>query len=270
MKPLPVHPAAEANGPRIIMETIPLSVAIITMNEADNLPHCLESVAFADQIVVVDSGSTDDTRDIATGFGCHVFVEEWRGFGRQKQAAIDHCSHRWVLLLDADERIPPAAASVIRQIVLSDSDEAAGYRFPRMNFFQGRWMKHIWGGDRVVRLFQKSRSAMTNARVHEAVEVDGPVRDLDVPIEHYTESNLSKLLLKIDHYSTLGAQEAFDEGKKASAWTAAVLACLAFFQSYFLKLGVLDGHQGLTLSITESVNKFFKYAKLYQLCRRHE
>lgn len=251
-----------------VKEKIPLSVAIITKNEAQNLPACLQSVDFAGQIVLVDSGSSDGTADIARGFGCQVCNEPWRGFGAQKQFAIDQCTHRWVLLLDADERIPAVTASAIKDIVDLDSDEAAGYSFPRKNFFQGRWIKHLWGGDRVVRLFRNNLGQMTTARVHEAVEVEGPVKALDVPLEHYTESNLSKLLMKIDHYSTLGAREAFDEGKRTSVWTATFLAFLAFFQSYFLKSGFLDGVQGLTLSVAESVNKFFKYAKLSELGRK--
>jgi glycosyltransferase involved in cell wall biosynthesis len=246
-------------------EKIPLSVAIIAKNEAQNLPACLESIRFAEQIVVVDSGSTDGTAEIAGNFGCQVFNEPWRGFGAQKQFAIDQCTHPWVLLLDADERIPAVTASAIKNIVGSDSEETAGYSFPRKNFFQGRWIRHLWGKDRVVRLFRKTRGLMTDARVHEAVEVKGPVKALDTPLEHYTESSLSRLLLKLDHYTTLGAQEAFEEGKRASVWTAAAVAFLSFLQSYFLKRGFLDGAQGLTLSVAESVNKFFKYAKLSEL-----
>lgn len=249
-------------------EKISLSVAIITKNEAQNLPACLQSVSFAGQIVVVDSGSTDGTVDIARGFGCQVYNEPWRGFAAQKQLAIDRCTQRWVLLLDADERLPAVTASAIKHIVDADSDEAAGYSFPRKNFFQGRWIKHLWGGDRIVRLFRNNLGHMTTARVHEAVKVEGPVKALDVPLEHYTESCLSKLLMKIDDYSTLGAQEAFDGGKRASVWTATCLAFWAFFQSYFLKSGFMDGVQGLTLSVAESVNKFFKYAKLSELGRK--
>jgi hypothetical protein len=246
-------------------EKIPLSVAIIVKNEAQNLPACLEGVRFAEQIVVVDSGSADGTADIARNFGCQVYNEPWRGFAAQKQFAIDQCTHPWVLLLDADERIPAATESMIKEIVDSESGEAAGYSFPRKNFFQGRWIRHLWGKDRVVRLFRKNRARMSDARVHEAVEVKGPVRALDVPLEHYTESRLSKLLVKMDHYTTLGAQEAFEEGKRASVWTAVFLAFFAFLQSYFLKRGFLDGVQGLTLSVAESVSKFFKYAKLSEL-----
>ncbi len=126
-------------------EKIPLSVAIITKDEAENIPACLESVRFADQVIVVDSGSTDDTVKIASNSGCDVFVEEWRGFGRQKQFAIDKCKNKWVLVLDADERIPPETAVAIGDIVSEGSDDVAGYSFPRRNWFQDRWIRHLWG-----------------------------------------------------------------------------------------------------------------------------
>jgi len=248
---------------------MPLSVAIITKNEADNLPECLKSIDFAGQIVVVDFGSTDDTVKIAADFGCEVFIEPWQGFGPQKQFAIDKCRNKWILVLDADERIPQETALTIKNIVCNDSAGAAGYSFPRKNYFQGRWIRHSgWWPDRVVRLFQKDHGQMSPVKVHESIVVNGPVQELDVPIEHYTESRLSQILLKIDHYSTLAAQEAFDQGRKASVWSAALRAVLTFLQDYFLKFGVLDGAQGFTLAITDSVNKFFKYAKLAELNRQ--
>jgi glycosyltransferase involved in cell wall biosynthesis len=249
---------------------LPLSVAIITKDEADNLPDCLGSVAFAEQVVVVDSGSTDDTVRIARDFGCEVFLEPWRGgFGAQKQFAIDQCRQSWVLVLDADERIPPETAATIRDIVANPSRIAAGYSFPRKNFFQGRWIRHAgWWPDRIVRLFQKQLGCMTKATVHEAVRVTGFIEALDCPIEHHTESRLSRLLLKIDKYSTLGAQEAFAAGRRATAWSAISRAALTFLQDYLLRLGILDGPQGLTLAATDAVNKFFKYAKLAELCRQ--
>jgi len=246
-------------------EKILFSVAIIVKDEAENLPACLVSVQFADQVVVVDSGSTDDTVKIASDLGCDVFVEPWRGFGPQKQCAIDRCRHRWVLVLDADERIPPETAGAISDIVSKEPGDVAGYSFPRRNWFQDRWIKHLWGRDRIIRLFQKDLGRMTSATVHESVEVNGHVEALDVPIEHFTESDLSRILVKIDHYSTLGAQEAFAEGKKSSVCSAFFRAAFTFLQCYFLRLGILDGPQGLTLSITDAVNKFFKYAKLSEL-----
>lgn len=243
-------------------------MAIITKDEAENLPACLASVRFADQVVVVDSGSTDDTVKIASDLGCDVFVEPWRGFGPQKQFAIDQCRHRWVFVLDADERIPPETAEVVRSIVSKDPADVTGYSFPRKNWFQGRWIRHLWGGDRIVRLFQKDSGRMTPAAVHESVEVTGRVDALHVPIDHYTESDLGRILVKIDHYSTLGAREAFDQGKKSSVCSAFLRAALTFLQDYLLRLGVLDGPQGLTLSVTDAVNKFFKYAKLSELCKQ--
>jgi len=248
-----------------------LSVAVITQNEAENLPACLASVTFAEQIVVVDSGSTDDTIRIAKDFGCEVFSKPWLGgFGAQKQFALDQCRHPWIFLLDADERIPPETAEIINDIVVKRSTiDFAAYSFPRKNFFQGRWIKHAgWWPDRIIRLFQKDLGRMTTATVHEAIHVEGPVKALDVPIEHYTESRLSHLLLKIDKYSTLGAQEAFAAGRRATAWSAIFRACVTFFQDYLLRLGLLDGPQGLTLAMTDAVNKYFKYAKLAELCRQ--
>ena len=250
-------------------DKVPISIAIITKNEENNLPDCLKSVAFAGQVVVVDSGSADDTVKIASAFGCDVYEEPWKGFGYQKQCAIDKCDNPWVLVLDADERIPPETAEVIKGIVSTQTGGVAGYRFPRKNWFQGRWIRHLgWWPDRIVRLFRKESGRMTAAAVHESVCVSGSIADLDVPIEHYTESDLGKILVKIDHYSTLGAEEAFREGKNASVWSASLRAVLTFFHNYFLRLGILDGTQGFTLSVTDSVNKFFKYAKLSELNRR--
>ena len=250
------------------MEKIPLSVAIITKNEAHNLPDCLRSIAFAQQIVILDSGSTDETRMIAEAFQCEFFLEDWKGFGPQKQSAIDKCRNKWVLVLDADERIPQDTADAIRRIVLDTIDAAAGYSFPRKNIFQGRWIRHMgWWPDRIVRLFRKDLGRMSEASVHESVLVNGVIRDLDSCIEHVTESNLTKVLLKIDHYSTLGAQQALADGKRSSIGAAFFRAGLTFFQAYFLRLGLLDGAPGLTLAVTDSINKFFKYAKLWELSK---
>ncbi len=263
--------ATGVNGPireMTMAEKIPLSVAIITKDEEANLPGCLKSVAFARQIVVVDSGSIDGTLEIARDFGCDVFTEPWKGFGPQKQMAIDRCREPWVLVLDADERIPPETEKAIRQVVSSGEGGAPGYSFPRKNFFQGRWIRHMgWWPDRITRLFRNGRGRMTEAAVHEAVDVAGQIALLDAPIEHYTESRLSEILKKIDRYSTLAAEEAFREGRRSSVWGAIARAELTFCQDYVLRLGFLDGRQGLVLSVTDAVNKFFKYAKLSELNR---
>ena len=250
------------------MENVPLSVAIITMNEEENLRSCLQSIAFARQIVMVDSGSTDATLQIAAEFGCEIYNESWLGFGPQKQLAIDKCREPWILVIDADERIPRETAEVIKAVITNSSIKESGFSFPRKNYFQGRWIKHAgWWPDRIIRLFRKESGRMTEAAVHEAVEIDGLVGVLDVPIEHFTESRLSNILIKIDKYSTLGAEEAFKEGKRSSTGSAFLRAFFTFFQGYFLRGGFLDGMPGLTLAVTDSVNKFFKYAKLSELTR---
>ncbi|HEY5498880.1 MAG TPA: glycosyltransferase family 2 protein [Bacteroidales bacterium] len=248
------------------MENIPLAVAIITKNEEGNIRSCLQSISFAGQIVLVDSGSADATLKIAEEFGCEIYSEAWHGFGPQKQLAIEKCRLPWILVLDADERIPPGTADIIKKIVTDSNGNVAGFSFPRKNYFQGRWIKHAgWWPDRIIRLFRKEAGRITTAMVHESVEVQGMVGALDVPIEHFTESSLSKIIQKIDKYSTLGAEEAFKDGKHSSAFSAFMRAFFTFNQDYFLRLGILDGRQGLTLAVTDAVNKFFKYAKLSEL-----
>ena len=250
------------------MGKVPLSIAIITKNEEENILSCLQSISFAGQIVIVDSGSTDKTLEIAAEFDCDIYSEEWRGFGPQKQSAIKKCRQPWILVLDADERIPPVTADIIKKIVTNPNVKETGYSFPRKNYFQGRWIKHAgWWPDLIIRLFRKEAGRMTTAIVHESVEVQGTVGILDVPIEHFTESSLSKIIQKIDKYSTLGAEAAFREGKISSTGGAFMRAFFTFIQDYFFRLGILDGMPGLTLAVTDSVNKFFKYAKLSELVK---
>lgn len=252
------------------MEKVPLSVAIITANEEKNLPRALKSIAFASQVVIVDSESRDRTREIAEEAGCEVFIRKWPGgFGDQKQFAVDRCREKWILVLDADESIPPETAEKIKEICLSSDQRYAGYSFPRKNFFQGHWVRHAgWWPDRVVRLFRKGRGRMSSASVHEAVLVEGAVYPLDTPIEHYTESDLTRILEKINRYSTLGAEVAFQEGRTATAGGAVLRALAVFLHNYFLRLGLLDGSAGLTLAVTDAINKFFKYAKLAQMTQK--
>lgn len=246
----------------------PLSVAVITQNEERNISACLQSVAFAAQIVVVDSHSGDATAEIARASGAEVFAEPWRGgFGAQKQFAIDQCRQPWILILDADERIPPETAGVIARVLAEPGP--AGYSFPRKNYFQGRWIRHAgWWPDRLTRLFRRGQGRMSVAAVHEGLDVEGPVAALDVPIVHCTESDLSLILRKIDHYSTLGAREAYAAGRRATVGGALVRAALTFLQDYVFRLGMLDGPQGLTLAATDGINKFCKYAKLAEMTRR--
>jgi glycosyltransferase involved in cell wall biosynthesis len=244
-----------------------LSVAIITLNEEERLAECLTSVAFADEVVVVDSGSTDSTVAIAEAHGARVVRREWLGFGRQKQFAIDQCRNQWVLVLDADERIPAATA---REIAAALEHPAyAAYSLPRQNFFCGRWLKRAgWWPDRVVRLFDKAKARMSDRLVHEGLVVDGPVGALQGAIVHHANRDLSHTLAKINSYSSAGAAELARAGRRGSLVQATGRASWAFVHNYLLRRGFLDGREGFLQAVCDAVNIFFKYAKLWELGRK--
>ncbi|MFA7383641.1 MAG: glycosyltransferase family 2 protein [Desulfurivibrionaceae bacterium] len=250
-------------------DKLPLSVAIITKNEEDRLPECLASVAFADEVVVVDSGSTDRTREIARQFGAAVYEESWQGFGRQKQLAIDRCRHDWVLVLDADERVDSATQAEIREVLVTGSHVA--YSFPRKNYFCGRWLRHAgWWPDRVVRLFRRDCARMSERAVHESLEVRGQVGALRQPLIHYANKDLAQTISKVNHYSTAGADELFAQGETASVTKALLRAAWAFLYGYLLRGGFLDRGEGFIMAVSDFMNVFFKYAKLRELQRQKE
>ena len=250
-------------------DKLPLSVAIITRNEEDRLPECLASVAFAAEVVVVDSGSTDRTVEIAREFGAVVYVEPWQGFGRQKQLAIDRCRHDWVLVLDADERVGAEAQWEIREVLATGSSVA--YSFPRKNYFCGRWLRHAgWWPDRVVRLFRKDSARMSERAVHESLEVHGPVSALRQPLIHYANKDLAQTLSKVNHYSSAGANELFAQGKTASVTKALLRAAWSFLHSYIIRGGFLDRGEGFIMAVSDFMNVFFKYAKLRELQKQKE
>lgn len=244
---------------------VPLSVAIITQNEEYRLPDCLGSVAFAAEIVVVDSGSTDRTVEIAKGFGALVYHEPWQGFGRQKQSAIDHCSQPWILVLDADERVTVELEEEIKSAIAS-SPPFFSYSMPRQNFFCGRWLRHAgWWPDRVVRLFRKGSARMSDRLVHEALVVDGQVAELCGPLQHHSNRDLSQTLEKINLYSAAGAEELHKRGVSASLFAAVTHMAWAFVKGYIFRLGMLDGGPGLVQAMTDGVNTLFKYLKLWEM-----
>lgn len=242
-----------------------LSCAIITRNEERHLPLCLQSVSFADEIVVVDSQSTDGTVEIARRFGCRVFVKEFEGFGPQKQFAIDRCKGDWIFLIDADERVPEETKDKIME-VLRDHKGFNAFGFRRKNLFHGRWMKHggLWP-DRVVRLFRRGKGHMVTSLVHERLVVEGKVLLLDAPLLHLLESSLHSILKKIDLYGDLYAQEAFRKGERSSIPMATLHAGFAFIYKYFVRLGLLDGREGLLFAGLDAFARFVKYAKLWEL-----
>ncbi len=246
-------------------DKIPFSVAIITKDEERNLPDCLKSVSFADDIVVVDSDSTDRTVEIAKEFGCRVFVEEWKGFALQKSSAVDKCRHEWVLLLDADERVPDETREVILRVQQSPTADA--YRFRRKNYLHGKWLRHSgYWPDWQIRLVNKTKGLFQSA-IHERWITDGPVQDIDAAIEHYAFSNYSDMLKTLDDYSTIIARHLFESGRRANLLSPIYHGTGMFLKIYLLERGFLDGMDGLVTALTKAGGSFFKYAKLLEIQR---
>ena len=244
-------------------DKIPLSVAIITKNEEIKLPDCLKSVSFADDIVVVDSGSSDNTVKIAREFGCRVFVEDWKGYGPQKNSAVGKCMHDWVLIIDADERITVEAKEVIQKVL--ERPAADAYSFKRKNYLHGRWLKHSgsWP-DRQIRLANRTKGLFRSV-IHEKWVTEGHLIDLNACIEHYAFSNYSDMIETLNEYSTVIARELFASGRRANLLTPFCHGVAMFLKIYLLEKGFLDGLDGLVTALLKGVGIFFKYAKLLEL-----
>ncbi|MDR3556287.1 MAG: glycosyltransferase family 2 protein [Syntrophobacteraceae bacterium] len=246
------------------MNKVPLSVAIITKNEETDLPGCLESVLFAAEVVIVDCGSVDRTADIAKEFGARFLVEPWKGYGPQKNSALEKCSYDWVLTLDADERVPPETALKIEELVLGQGG-ADGYSFRRKNLFHGKWISSTdWWPDEVTRLIKKNKSRFEGL-THERLVVDGLTKRLKCCIEHFSYNSYSELFTKLDGYSTEQAGQMLAAGKRAGPCDALFRGAWMFFRNYFLRLGFSAGFDGFVISLSKGLGTFLKYAKLYEL-----
>lgn len=248
------------------MDKIKVSVAIITKNEEKRLPDCLKSVSFADDIVVVDSGSTDKTVQIAESFGCRVFVEEWKGFAKQKNSAVQKCVNEWVIVLDADERMPAETRDLIFSVLREPSK--AAYSLKMKHFIDKRWLKY--GGhwpDWHVRLINKNKGAFYG-EIHEQWRSNEDIGWIDAYIEHYGFSNYSDMLKNVNDYSSIAARELFEKGKRVNVITPVIHATAMFLKIYILQNGILGGFDGLVMSIAKACGSFFKYAKLYELQQR--
>ncbi len=243
-----------------------LSAVVITKNEEDRLPGCLKSLSFADEIVVVDSGSTDRTVAIAREFGCRVFTEDWKGYGPQKNSALDKCENDWALLLDADERMSAGASEAIADALKSPS--AAAFTFKRKNYLHGRWLKHSgYWPDRQIRLVRRDKGSFRSA-IHERWVTDGQIADLDACIEHYAFSGYSDMLKTLDEYSSVIARELYASGKRANVLSPVLHGGGMFLKIFIIEKGFLDGLDGLVTALTKAGGSFFKYAKLLELQRR--
>lgn len=241
----------------------PLSVAIITLNAASQLEECLKSARFADDIVVVDSGSTDGTQALAERHGARVVAQDWLGFGPQKQFAVDAARHDWVLCLDADERVTPELQASIENALTQPVHEA--YRFPRCNRFLGRYLKHGEGyPDWSLRLFDRRQAHWSTDAVHEKVIANGAVGTLDGDLLHDSAETLAAYLTKQNRYTTLAAEMALQAGKRASFGRIAFSPIVRFIKFYILRQGFRDGLPGLIHIAIGCMNSFLKYAKMLE------
>ncbi|MFV0282466.1 MAG: glycosyltransferase family 2 protein [Castellaniella sp.] len=242
-----------------------LSVIIITRNEAGHIGECLDSVAFADEIIVLDSGSTDATCEIARARGARVEISpDWPGFGPQKNRALALATSDWVLSIDADERVTPELALAIQQAVRAP--DAQAYRIARLSNFCGRWIRHSgWWPDHVVRLFMREEGRFTDAAVHEHVEVRGRTQTLPGHFLHYPYASLEVFIDKINRYSTEAARSAFERGRRTTVLGPFGHGVWTFVRHYVLRRGFLDGWQGLVLAGMAGTGSFYRYVKLYCL-----
>jgi glycosyltransferase involved in cell wall biosynthesis len=238
------------------------------MNEAGNIAECLDGVRWADEIIVVDSGSTDGTVETARRYTGKIFTITWSGYGAARNYALSQATGEWILWLDADERVTPELGEELRGIMRTGDTSVAGYAIARRAYFLGRWIKHCgWYPSRVVRLFRKDRGRFTETRVHERLEIEGAVRETRHDLLHFTDPTLHHYLVKFNKYTTLGAKDLHAAGRRFRLSDLLVRPLFQFAKMYLLRGGFLDGLQGFLLSVLSSAYTFTKYAKLWEVER---
>lgn len=257
-------------GTRNAIGVMKLSVILITKNEALNIDACLASVSFANEWIVVDSGSTDSTVAIAQHQGAKVTTtSDWPGFGRQKNRALDLATGDWVLSIDADERVTPELATEIQQVMATASAATDLVDMPRRTSFCGQWIEHCgWSPDRVVRLFRRGSARFNENLVHESVQaVHGnvPMLSLKNPLLHYSYPTPNHYWDKLKIYSEAWALQKQSEGKTVSIGRAMAASCVAFIRGYIIRLGFLDGALGFVVCQMQAQATFYKYFQLYFL-----
>ncbi|MFZ1684536.1 MAG: glycosyltransferase family 2 protein [Candidatus Zixiibacteriota bacterium] len=242
-----------------------LTVIVITKNEIANIKRCLTSVSWADEIIVVDSHSSDGTPDVATSMGARVISRDWDGYGPTKQAALDLASGEWVLSIDADEEVSAELRAQI-QGKIANPDDCAGYSMPRLTSFLGRWIYHCgWYPDPVLRLFRREKGRFDSVQVHEKVIVDGKVGKLTGNVLHYSYPDLDSYFLKFNRYTTMGAEQLASSRIRAGLGDLTIRPVIAFIKHYISKRGFLDGAEGFLVSVFSSMAVMVKYAKLRHL-----
>ena len=243
--------------------TARLSAIVIAKNEARNIEACLDSLAFCDERIVVDGGSNDATASLAEAKGARVTISrEWRGFGPQKNLALSLATGEWVLSVDADEIVSEALAREIRQAIASGG--AYGYEMPRLSTFCGRPMRHSgWYPDYVLRLFRCGRARFSDDLVHERVICKGKVARLNEPLTHHPVARLEDSLSRMDRYSTARAEMIVKSGRRVSFFTGILRGWWTFIQTYFIRLGFLDGREGFLLAVANAEGTYYRYMKAW-------
>jgi len=238
-----------------------LSVALITFNEERNLAPCLRSVSFADEIVVVDNASTDRTREIAREFGARVLeVPDWPGFGPQKNRALEACTGDWILALDADERVEEPLRTEIEQALAQPAFDV--YAMPRRSTYCGRYIRHGgWWPDYVTRLFRRGSAHYSDSRVHERLLTDRPVGRLRAPLTHFSFRSMDQVVAKMNRYSSEGARMLAERGRAPGLASAIGHGLAAFFRTYVVRLGFLDGRYGFLLAVSNAEGSYYRYVK---------
>ena len=244
-----------------------VSVTIITLDEADHIAEAIDSASWADEVVVVDSGSRDDTVAIARAKGARTETRSWTGYVDQKNFAASLAANDWIFSLDADERIPPGLAREVRSL-LEEPPPLAGYRVPRVTYHFGRWVRTTdFYPDYQTRLYDRRRARWRGRYVHESVTVDGACGRLVNELEHYSYRDLRDHLDRINTYTSLAARQMHETGRRAGPLDLVVHPVAAFARNYLLRRGFIDGAAGLTLSIVNAYSVFLKFAKLWELQR---
>jgi len=242
-----------------------ISATIVTLDEERNIERCLKSVQWADEIVVVDSGSTDRTLDICRDYDCRIIETEWLGYARTKQLAVDAAANDWIFSIDADEEATPELGAKIMEITKSQGP-VKGFRINRRSFYLGKKIRHSgWRKDFPLRLFHRNFGRFNLKPVHEGVEVNGDVGRLQEVLYHYTFPTLATHVRKIELYSELGAAEKKERGAKAGVPGAFFRGGYEFFRIYFLKAGFLDGRRGLILACNSAFAAYMKYLLLWEM-----
>jgi glycosyltransferase involved in cell wall biosynthesis len=243
-----------------------LSGIVITLNEAANIGACLDSIAFCDERIVVDCGSTDSTVEIARQKGARVELREWQGYGPQKNYALSLASGTWVLSLDADERVSAELAAAIKTAIADPT--ADGWEFPRLSSFCGRQMRHSgWYPDYVLRLFRRGTASFSDVIVHERVLCPGTVKRLRSPLIHHPVLKLEDALSRMDRYSTASAKAIVASGRKVSLMTGIGHGLYSFFKTYVLRAGFLDGAEGFLLAVANAEGSYYRYMKAWLASR---